>query len=221
MSIIVGVRKAGEIVIAADTQFIFGESQHISRANHVASKILKMGDSYVGQVGWGVYQHMLEAYCQQHGAPVLHTELEIFTFFMNFWHAACKDYSFVNSQSGRNQESPFAELDSHFLVVNATGLYRIAGNMSVSSYQQYIAIGCGADYALGALSALWDRCPQLSARELARAGCEAAIEFEAGCGAPIESYSFTGASKANGLDLTVNVPSVFVADGLCIGGPDD
>ena len=73
----------------------------------------------------------------------------MFAFFITFWRQLHKRYQFVNDQvADEDDPSPFADLDSSFLVANRTGIYYVSSNISVMAFKKYYAIGSGASYAL-------------------------------------------------------------------------
>ena len=173
MSIAVAVSKHGKIVVAADTQSNFGDRK-VLRANHRSAKIMKVGASYLALTGWGIYENILADYLSKAGAPRLRNETEVFTFFVRFWRQLHKKYSFVNDQADADDKTPFADLDASFLVVNRSGIFHVSGNMSVTQFNEYYAIGSGGSYALGALHALYNQ--DLEAEEIARGACIAATD---------------------------------------------
>ncbi len=186
MSIAVAVRKRGRIVVAADSQDTFND-RRVLRDNHGASKIVRTGSSYIACTGWGVYDNILRDYLARGARPRLGSERAVFAFFIAFWRQLHKRYQFVNDQvPDENAPSPFADLDSCFLVVNRSGLYYVTGNISVMAFKKYYAIGSGASYALGALHVLYDQ--DLSAEALARRACQAASTFDVYCGGDIDVH---------------------------------
>lgn len=182
MSIAVAVRKQGRIVVAADSQASFGD-RRVAPSNHRSSKILRIGSAYIAQTGWGLYENILLDYLAK-GAPRLRTKKEVFTFFVRLWKQLHQRYSFVNDQPGSADKSPFADLDASFLVVNRSAIFSIASDMSVTEFKQYYAIGSGSSYALGALHVLYDG--NLSAEEIAKRACTAAVAFDTFCGGEID-----------------------------------
>ena len=185
MSIAVAVRKQGKTVIAADTQESFGD-RRVLRSNHRSTKILHVGSAYVAQTGWGIYENILADYLSKGPVPRLRNGKEIFAFFVRFWKQLRHKYSFVKDQVDSEDHSPFADLDASFLVVNRAGIFSIAGNMSVTEFKEYYAIGSGSSYALGALHALYPQ--RLTAEEIARQACEAATAFDIYCGGDLDLY---------------------------------
>jgi ATP-dependent HslUV protease, peptidase subunit HslV len=184
MSIAVAVRKRNQIVVAADSQESFGD-RRVLRDNHDASKIVRAGTSHIAMTGWGVYDNIMRDYLARVQRPRLGSERAVFAFFIAFWRQLHKRYQFVNDQVGEDDPSPFADLDSSFLVANRTGIYHVSGNISVMAFKKYYAIGSGASYALGALHALYDQ-PGLKAEALARRACEAASAFDVSSGGDID-----------------------------------
>ena len=76
---------------------------------------------------------------------------------------------------------------------------------TVLEYDQYGASGSGSDYALGAMHAVYGLSGDAVA--IAEAGVRAAVEFDDGCGAPIESHAvrMAAADAAEALDLLLQV----------------
>jgi ATP-dependent HslUV protease subunit HslV len=186
MSIAVAVRKGRKTVIAADTQSNFGD-RRVTIANHRAPKIRRVGKTYVATSGWGIYDDILRDYLARARPPSLRTEKDVFAFFMKLWKQLHERYSLVNDQAHQDDHSPFGDLDAAFLVVNKDSILHVSGNMSVSRFEQYYAIGSGADFALGALHVLYDR--TADAEQLAREACATAIAFDVFCGGAIDVFT--------------------------------
>jgi ATP-dependent HslUV protease subunit HslV len=186
MSVAVAVRKGRTIAVATDTQESFGD-RRVLRADHDSSKIMKVGSSYVAQTGWGLYENILADYLRKSGTPRLRDEREVFAFFNRFWKRLRKDYSFVNDQPVEDDRSPFADLDSSFLVVNGGGIFHVTGQMSVTRFSRFDAIGSGAPYALGAFHAVYDT--PARAEEMARRACAAAVSLDVSCGGELDVFT--------------------------------
>jgi len=186
MSVAVAVQKGRTIAVAADTQENFGD-RRVLRGDHSSSKIMKVGPSYIAQTGWGLYENILGDYLVKAGTPRLRNEREIFVFFNRFWKRMRKDYSFVNDQPMEDDKSPFADLDASFLIVNSGGIFHVTGQMSVTRFTRFDAIGSGGPYALGALHTLYDE--KLGAEEIARRACAAALHFDISCGGALDVFT--------------------------------
>jgi ATP-dependent HslUV protease subunit HslV len=195
VSVAVAVAKGRLLAVAADTQENFGD-RRVLREDHRTSKIMKIGVAYVAQTGWGLYENILRDYLARAGTPRLRDEAEIFAFFTKFWKKLRKEYSFVNDQAIDDDKSPFADLDASFLIVHAGGLFHVTGQMSVTRFTRFDAIGSGATYALGAMHALYDG--PSGAEAIARVGCGAAVHFDISCGGELDVFTVTrgGAARA-------------------------
>lgn len=180
MTVAVAVRKGTRIVLAADSLVNFG-GQRFAASNCQFHKIYRFGDCLMVWAGWSLYTEMLTAFTAEKPPPKLTTEAEVFSFFIQFWHSMRKEYSFV-SQGGAS--SPFADLESTFLLANAGGIFRVASDMDVTRFDEYMAIGSGGKYALGALHVLY---PQFSdPGEIARRAVQVGIDMDVYCGGPID-----------------------------------
>ena len=183
MSIAVAVRKGNTVAVAADSQENFGDRKVVG-TNHRASKIMELGGSQLAMTGWGIYDNVFHDYLASRRPPRFASEREIFTFFVRLWKDLRKNYSFVEDQVAEEDRSPFADLDSSFLIGNRHGIFHVSGDMSVMAFREYYAIGSGASYALGALHALY--ATERDPATLARRACEAAIAFDVYCGGEID-----------------------------------
>jgi ATP-dependent protease HslVU (ClpYQ) peptidase subunit len=188
MSIAVAVRKGNTMAIAADSQENFGDRKVVG-SNHRATKIMTLGGSELAMTGWGVYDNVFTDYLASRRAPRFASEREIFMFFVRLWKDLRKRYSFVDDQVAEEDRSPFADLDSSFLIANRHGIFHVSGDMSVMAFREYYAIGSGASYALGVLHALY--ASERDAGVLARRACEGAIAFDVYCGGDIDVRRIT------------------------------
>ena len=186
MSIAVAVKKGRKTVIAADTQSNFGD-RRVTVDNHRAPKIRRVGSSYIATSGWGIYDDILRDHLTRVRKPAVRTEKDVFAFFMKLWKELHERYSLVNDQAHDDDHSPFGDLDAAFLVVSKDAIMHVSGNMSVSRFEKYYAIGSGADFAMGALHVLYDRVQD--AEQLAREACATAMAFDVFCGGAIDAFT--------------------------------
>jgi ATP-dependent protease HslVU (ClpYQ) peptidase subunit len=182
MTVAVAVRKNGRTVLAADSLVNFG-GQRFSTDNCTFHKIYDIGKSWMAWAGWSLYAEMLTAYLALNPAPTLHSESEVFAFFVKFWRAMKDEYSYVR-RAAADSDAPFADLDSVFLLANRAGIFRVASDMDVTQFQQYSAIGSGSKYALGALRVLYDQLDD--AAEIGRRAVQVGIDCDVYCGGPID-----------------------------------
>ena len=185
MSIAVVVKKADDIVIAADTQDNFG-SNKVSCDNYRSGKIVKVGTSYIATTGWGLYEDILDDYLVPKEDVALDTKRQIFSFFMRFWKDLHEKYSFVKDQTDEDEDSPFGGLDSTFLIANTHGIFYVSSNMSITKFEKYFAIGSGANVSLGTMYALYDL--DFSAEEIARKAVKSAMTFNIYCGGDVDLF---------------------------------
>jgi ATP-dependent protease HslVU (ClpYQ) peptidase subunit len=102
---------------------------------------------------------------------------------VTFWRAIRDDYTFMQRAAAAGH-APFADLDSVFLLVNKSGIFRVASDMDVTQFQQYSAIGTGAKYALGALRVLYKQLDDPA--EIARQAVQVGIDSDVYCGGTID-----------------------------------
>ena len=194
MSIAVAVQKDNQIILATDSLVSFG-SGCVPTENYTSNKMLTIGDSHLAATGWALYDNMMLDYLSGlETAPTLHSEAQIYRFFLDFWRKAKEDYSLVNEQCD-DKNSPFADLDAYFLLTNHTGIYSIASNMNVLKFSQYYAVGSGADYSMGALHAIYES--DLSAEQLVKKAVASAIALDTSCGGTIKCRANTINQRGN------------------------
>ena len=188
MSIIVAVSKGRQIVLAADTMHFYGSRrEHTDNLPH-RPKVRRIGASFVGGVGWSVYDNiMLHYFRSRKRPPALNNEMAIFDCFLRLWRALKDHYQVVNDQPQKDDESPFASLDSEFLVANRHGIFQVDSDLTVTRFAKYAAVGSGDRYAYGALHQLYDT--KRTAEAIARAAVATAIHFDNTCGVQIECYA--------------------------------
>jgi len=190
MSILVAVVKDGETAIAADCLCSFGDTQINDMDNHSMAKIIKSGESYIGYTGWGKYENILKHYLTKtlnSSLPSLNSEIEVFEFFSKLWKVMEESYGLVNEQCNRQDDSPFGEMDSSFIVANKTGIYLVSSHIAVSKFSKFCATGSGSEYCYGAFDVLYDL--NISASEIAQKSVQIAINYDAHCGGKIELFN--------------------------------
>jgi ATP-dependent protease HslVU (ClpYQ) peptidase subunit len=179
MTVIVAVCKGDATVMAADSLTSFGEDRCVPAANSTTPKIRRIGDSALGSAGWAVYDRILDAFLAERTAPDLSSERAIYTFFLDLWRTMHEAYPFVNDQAS-GKDTPFGDLDSTFLIANRGGIFRVSTDMDVCRFEQFHAIGSGADLALGAMYVLHGQ--DRAADEIARGAVETAGQYDVYCG---------------------------------------
>ena len=187
MSIVVAVQKRGQIHVASDSQSNYGQTMRLQTDNVLAAKLQRVGASYIGHVGHGLYEDLLNRFVLGPDKTFkFSTRADVFDFFVRFYGELQKAGLVVNTQPD-DQQSPFAGLGSEFIVASTHGIFYVCSDMGTTEVRQYIAIGSGRGYALGALHALYGD-NELSACTLALAGVKAAMAFDVNCGGEVALF---------------------------------
>ena len=192
MSIALAIEKNGELILAADTLTSFGHTK-VPPVLHAADKIRRVGASFLATTGWGLYENILDDVIARRKNIKLGSSGQIFDFFLRLWNDLHKKYSFVNDQIDEKEAGPFGNLDSTFIIAGRAGIFYVGPDMSVTKVKHYFAIGSGAPFALGALSALHDS--KLGAEAIARRAVAAAIAFDTYCGGDVQINLVAGSSR--------------------------
>lgn len=116
MSTVVVVKKAGVIVIAADTMTKYGS--RYESAEHIAnsSKITQVGENYFGCVGHASYGLILESYFRRFKTPPKLTGVQDVFEMARTLHLALKDEYYLNPTE--DSDDPFESLQAQCLIAN-------------------------------------------------------------------------------------------------------
>jgi len=206
MSTVVVVKKAGKVCIAADSLTSFGDLKLNSVYDAAHDKILHFDENYLGIVGSAAHQLVLESLLtgkktaskknqdknqdkrqdkrQDKTADIdFSSRLCIFETFRAL-HPVLKDKYFLNAKD--EDDDPYESTQIDALIANPFGIFGIHSLREVTEYKKFWAIGSGAEYALGAMFALYDK--TFSAEEIAHAGVAAGAEFNNASSMPLSSY---------------------------------
>lgn len=185
MSTVVVVRKEGWAVIGADSMTKFGDTNQSAEYIKNFSKIAKIGDSYLGYVGSATFSMILASYFSKlKRIPSFNSPLDIFETFREM-HKSLKEDYFLRPEEEEDDEFESSRVD--LLIANPMGIFGLYALRSVDEYHKFYAFGTGYRFALGAMKTLYDT--TASAEEIARAGLEAAAEFDDSTGRPFEVYT--------------------------------
>lgn len=182
MSVVVAVKKGNQVAMGSDSMTHFGSTCY-PVDNHKATKIFEIGDSYLAVTGWSMYYDIITDFIKRKKQISLLTMAEISQAFRELWKELHSKYSFVNDQCGNNVDSPFAHLDAAFLIMNKSGVFHVASDMSVNFFEKYNAIGSGSKLALGAVYALYDS--NMDAESIVNKAVQSAIGLNIYCGGKI------------------------------------
>ncbi|WP_305828566.1 hypothetical protein, partial [Klebsiella pneumoniae] len=115
----------------------------------------------------------------------LGTRDDVFRTFLKV-HEKLKDEYFVNTKE--DDDDPYESSQITCLIANATGIYGVYSYREVFSFDRFWGIGSGRNFALGAMSAVFDM-PGKSAADVAQVGVSAGVEFDKSSGGPIEVHT--------------------------------
>ncbi len=186
MTTIAVVRKHGVAAIAADTLTKWGSAKESSEyvVNH--EKIFPLAGGFIAITGDAVFKHIVRDYFGSHEtAPKLDNVANIFRTW-NRLHADFKERYFLQTEEEKEDAVESTRLD--VLLANPHGIFGVSGQRTVQEFSKFYAYGSGSDYALGALYSVYDR-PDMNAEAVARHAIAAAVEFDDGTGAPIQSFT--------------------------------
>jgi len=189
MSTVVVVKKAGKVCIAADSLTSFGDLKLNSVYDAAHDKILRFDENYLGIVGSAAHQLVLESVfaskkiVDKKIGIDFSSRLSIFESFRAL-HPVLKEKYFLNAKD--EDDDPYESTQIDALIANPFGIFGVHSLREVTEYKKFWAIGSGAEYALGAMFAVYDKAG--SAQEVAHAGVAAGAEFNNASSMPLSSY---------------------------------
>lgn len=189
MSTVVAVKKAGKVCIAADSLTSFGDLKLSSVYDAAHDKILRFDENYLGIVGSAAHQLVLESVFASKKVVEkkididLSSRLSIFESFRTL-HPVLKQKYFLNAKD--EDDDPYESTQIDALIANPFGIFGVHSLREVTEYNKFWAIGSGAEYALGAMFAVYDSAA--SAEEVAHVGVAAGAEFNNASSMPLSSY---------------------------------
>jgi ATP-dependent protease HslVU (ClpYQ) peptidase subunit len=184
MSTLVVAQKNGAVCIGADTLSCLGSLRQ--RADHVVNKtkIARIGDTWIGLTGTSASLVVLKSYFANPERPRDFSSTDaIFETFRHAHHWLRSEY-FMATAADKDEE--YETTQFYGLLANPQGIFALYSYRSAQQFQKFWAAGSGRDYALGAMSAAYDRCA--TAEEVVRIGLQAAAEFDSATGAPFEIH---------------------------------
>ena len=189
MTTVVVVKKAGQVVMAADTMVTFGDTRlpHRFEAN---SKIFKVnglqGISHIGMAGTVAHFPALRKAMDvlPKEELKLSSKDEVYDTFLKL-HPLLKDNFFLQTKEDDND--PYESMQFTVLIANASGIYGLYSYREIFEFKEFWGIGTGRGFALGAMHAAWGNAK--TAKEVAMAGINAGCEFDKNSGGPIDIYS--------------------------------
>lgn len=191
MSTIVVAQKNGIACIAADSLTSFGDTKQSAEFVCDSSKVIQFGDFYLGVVGSAAHQLVLKSLLLHHADKIdFSSQMSIFESLKSI-HPVLKEEYFLNSKEEDEDAYETSRIDA--LLINPQGLFGIYSLREVDQYSRFWAVGSGAEYALGAMYAVYDSCD--TAEQVAQAGIHAGATFDNASALPMESHQIVLNSK--------------------------
>jgi ATP-dependent HslUV protease, peptidase subunit HslV len=191
MSTIVVAQKNGRVCIGADTLSSLGSLKQ--QAHHVVNKtkIAKVGDTFIGLTGTSASLVVLQSYFASPDRPRDFSSTEAIFETFRYAHQSLKNEYFMAFMPDKDEE--YETTQFYGLAANPHGIFAIYSYRSAQQFHKFWAAGSGRDYALGAMQALY--ASDATVEEIARAGLEAAAEFDSSSSAPFEMHSMELVAK--------------------------
>lgn len=185
MSTVVAVVKNNKACIAGDSLTSFGDTKLAARHIKHSDKILNFKNNYLGVVGSAAHQLVLESIFENHAKLLnLQSRATIFDSLRKL-HPILKEQYYLNSKDEDEDAYESSRFDA--LLMNAKGIFGIYALREVDEYQQYWAIGSGAEFALGAMFSVYDALDDVE--DIAKIGVRAGAEFDRSSSLPLTSYT--------------------------------
>lgn len=183
MTTLVVVRKGDQACIAGDTLTSFGAKKYSAAYKTDASKILRVGESWVGLIGSPAHRQVIESLVREHAGTLrLDSRQAIFESFRAL-HPLLKEQYFLNP---KDEKEPYETSQLDMLIANRHGTFYLSTLRDVYEFSRFWAIGSGCEFALGALHALYDQ--DLDARAIAEGAVRAACEFDNASALPLTAH---------------------------------
>ena len=153
MSVVIAIKENGVTYIAADTQISFGDSKRHLKSDSL-QKVWAVTDTphcIMGGVGLTRDLNLIR-YCTSELIPeasVLKNEINVGTIMLNTVPAIFESIrNYTQLVTGCDKDIP---INSEFVLAYKDKIFDIAPDGTVEQVEDYIAIGSGADAALGSL----------------------------------------------------------------------
>lgn len=189
MTIIAALKHEDEIWMMSDRLLTWGYTGRSDLPEF--SKIVRFKNAFIGQSGTGVYGTALSYLAEREPKrykSAFDTRWDVLDFFIHY-----RTFMQEKFVLGHAKENDVPQMNASFLVVTADKIFEVAGNRDVTEYDNFTAIGCGSEYAVGAMDALYGvlNCPQ----EILQRAYQTCCKHNIGCGGEIEIINVTRALR--------------------------
>ncbi len=185
MSTVVVVKKQKTACIAADSLTSFGDTKQSSEFVADANKIIQFEDFYLGIVGSAAHHLVIKSLLANHANKIdFSDQMSIFESLKQV-HPILKEEYYLNSKDEDQDDYETSRIDA--LLMTPKGIFGIYSMREVDEYTRFWAVGSGADFALGAMHAVYDQLD--SAEQIAQVGIEAGAKFDNASSLPMHSFT--------------------------------
>lgn len=153
MSVVIAIKENGVTYMAADTQISFGDSKRHLKSDSL-QKVWAVTDTpncIMGGVGLARDLNLIR-YCTSELIPeasMLKNEINVGTIMLNTVPAIFESIrTYTQLVTGCDKDIP---INSEFVLAYKDKIFDIAPDGTVEEVEDYIAVGSGADAALGSL----------------------------------------------------------------------
>ena len=142
-------------------------------------------DAYIGFTGWSAFHNIFESVLEKFPGDLdFRSRQQVFDTFLKL-HPKLQKHFFLETAEDKDQ--PLESSQWNCLIAAPSGIFEVSSNRTVNEYTRFWADGSGIRFALGAMHTVYDL--HEDAESIARAGVEAACEFDDGSGLPVQSFS--------------------------------
>jgi ATP-dependent HslUV protease, peptidase subunit HslV len=185
MTTLAAVKKGKRLCLASDGMGIFGSrKEEFGKHVYKKGKWIAIGPNLVGISGHASWSLVLANYFSRRGTiPIWKTTDQIFELF-NRIHEELKSEYYLTPP--HLDYLPFESSEFQMLIINTYGIFEVEHSRVVRQYTKYTAIGTGEEYALGAISSVYDTIED--PQEIAQIAIAAASEFDRKTALPVQTY---------------------------------
>jgi ATP-dependent protease HslVU (ClpYQ) peptidase subunit len=188
MTVLVVVRKADKVVIAADTTSSHGSTLLKADYKNNHEKIIRFKNTWFALTGYSMGKLMLAHALEDIGDDLSFNGLsEVYRSSLKL-HKHFKDEYFLMTKNGGSSQA-VESTQLPMLIANSSGAYEVGGDRNVVEIAKFWAAGSGMRFALGAMHSAYDRYKDPA--KIAQAGIEAACEFDSACELPMILHQCT------------------------------
>jgi ATP-dependent HslUV protease, peptidase subunit HslV len=180
MTTLAVVRKGNMVAIAADSLTTFGDTRLSDSFDAASDKMVRHGSTVIAICGSAAHQLVYENLFSTEKELNFNSKAEIFETFRKL-HGKLKDQHYLNPKE--EDEDAYESTHITALVANPTGIYGVYSMREVFEFKKFWAAGSGREYALGAMSTMYDKLD--SAEAIARVGIEAGCLFDKNSSLPL------------------------------------